>query len=369
MIVVEQLRRPIPGGIGTHIRGLLKGLGECLFSEDAGEQAARLLGGPDSQLKVSLLASRPSRDGEPLDDLGFPIFTSRMPSRLLTRAWELGAVRAPRGIDLLQATSLAFPATRGAPLVVSVHDLMWRTVPETFPSRGRRWHERALRRALSQAAGFVVPSQETASSLVAAGAPLDAVEVVGEGGDHMPPPDLVGTARLLDVLGVDGEYVLSVGTLEPRKNLQRLFSAFGVARTKAAKDLSLVVVGPRGWGEMARPVPGVKLAGGVPAGILSGLYSRALCLAYVPLAEGFGLPVLEAMRFGTPVIASPMPSVSEGVLRVNPLDVDEIAGEILRIVLDPLLRSHLGDLARKSAAELTWAKVALRHLQAWRRFC
>ncbi len=365
MVVAEQLRRSAPGGIGTHIVGLMKGLAECSLS--------------GSRIEVSLLASRPPRGGDPLEELGYPVACSRLPGRLLTRAWDHGLVPAPGDVDLLQATSLAFPKTRGSvPVVASVHDLTWRVVPEAFPARGRRWHERAFRRTLTLAEGFVVPSEETAAALVSEGVSSSLIEVAGEGGDHLPPPDAAATSRLLEALGVHDEYLLSVGTLEPRKNLERVFEACRSARRRLATerlpsdlrqlDLPLVVVGPRGWGPRSKPDPAVRLAGAVPSAVLSGLYERALCLVYVPLLEGFGLPVLEAMTAGTPVIASPVPSAGSDVLRVDPLDTEAIAAALVELVLDPALRSDLARRSMSSASTQTWSHVAERHLAAWRRF-
>lgn len=385
MVVAEQLRRKVPGGIGTHVSGLMKGLAACTTaSGDAGAPIDRRQVASEGHgwgpLEISLLASRAPRGSDPLEELGYPVVCSRLPSRILTRAWDHDLLRAPSGIDLLQATSLAFPrASRSVPVVVSVHDLTWRGVPEAFPARGRRWHERAFRRAVSLAAGFVVPSEETAADLASEGIPRRLVEVVGEGGDHLPPGDQAGTARLLGELGVHGDYLLSVGTLEPRKNLERLFEACRMARERLARERRtgdgadrdpppLVVVGPRGWGPRVKPDPGVRLAGTVSPAVLSGLYARALCLVYVPLAEGFGLPVLEAMTAGTPVIASPTPSATSSVLQVDPLDTDALAAAIVEVVRDLDLRS---DLARRSvslASSWTWAHVAERHLDAWRRF-
>jgi glycosyltransferase involved in cell wall biosynthesis len=368
LVVVEQLRRAVPGGIGTYARGLLAGLAALETPQEArGDEA----------MSVTLLASRVTPD--PLVVLGRPIRTSRLPSKLLTRAWDLGAVRAPSGFDVVHGASLASPARARAGrsvLSVMVHDLAWRTYPEATTRRGRRWHEAALRRTLARSDAFVVPSASVAADLLAAGAPADKVTVIPEGADHLPPPDADGAAAILRASGVFGPYLLSVSTLEPRKNLGRLLAAYQASRTSLPELLPLVVAGPLGWGddelgEIARD--GVVRVGHVEGAALAGLYAGAAAFVYVPLAEGFGLPPLEAMAEGTPVVASSaVPSVAEGegerpALLVNPLDTDEIAQGLVRIVTDAALADTLRSRGSSWAGSRTWADTAAAHVGLWRQ--
>jgi alpha-1,3-rhamnosyl/mannosyltransferase len=347
LIVVEQLRRRAPGGIGTYARGLLQGLG-------------RMNPTPD----IALLASRPGAGEDPLASLGMPVLASSLPGPLLTRAWDLGVLGAPDGFDVLHAVSTAVPRSR-APAVATVHDLAWRQVPEAFPPRGRRWHEAALRRTLRRARLLLAPSPETAAALQDAGAPSERVAVFEEGADHLPPADLDGTRDLLSRVGVDTPYLLSVGTNEPRKNLDRLSDAYDQARSRLPQPWPLVVVGPQGWGDALRPRPGVVLAGEVPAAVLAGLYARCRCLAYVPLHEGYGLPALEAMAAGAPVVASPMPSTQGAALEVDPLSVEAIADALVCASLDGADRERLVAGGRRRAEKLTWESTARRHVALW----
>ena len=257
LIVVEQLRRKVPGGAGTYAAGLLTGLG-------------RLAGAGEPVPEVTLFASRARRGGpghggiqnDLLADTGFPLIESRLPGRLLTRAWSARLAGAPRGFHTLHATSLAVPAARGVRTFVTVHDLAWRHLPFAFPRHGLRWHEDALGEALRRSLDFVVPSQPVANELSEAGADPTRVTVIEPGGDHLPAPDFVGAARRLERNGVTGPFVLSVGTLEPRKNLDVLMEAYSKVRDSLPRPWPLVIVGPDGWG------PGLiaRLRGGTDRG-------------------------------------------------------------------------------------------------------
>lgn len=351
LVVAEQLRRAVPGGIGAAGRGLLRGLTEL-------DRARRP--------RVALYVSRARVHPDPLAELGYDLVTSPLPSRVLTRAWDHALVRAPAGFGVVHTLSLVVPPTRRVPVVVTVHDLAWRRFPEAYPSRGRRWHEAALVRALRRGSHFVVPAEDVGRELVAAGAPEGAVSVVPLGSDHLPDADDEGAAALLDRLGVGGQFLLSVGTLEPRKNLERLFQAYAESRTSLPEPWPLVVVGPTGWGDDTRGREGVVLAGAVPGAVLAALYRRARLLAYVPLGEGFGLPPVEAMRAGTPVVASPVPSTGGAAVEVDPVDVGDIAHALVQVATDQSLRDRLVSDGRARADRLTWKASADHIVGVWR---
>jgi glycosyltransferase involved in cell wall biosynthesis len=352
-MIVEQLRREAAGGIGTYVRGLLGGLAEL---SAAGEEV------PD----VGLVASRHrGRDPDPLTGLGYPVRAVPLPGPLLTRTWDHGVERHRGGEEVVHATSLATMDPGSAALVVTVHDLLWRQLPEAYPWRGRRWHERALARAVDRATRFVVPTELVAAELGEAGAPPGAITVVPMGADHLPPPDHEAAARLLARLEVAPPFLLSVGTLEPRKNHERLLAAYRRARARLPDPCPLLLVGPSGWGRRLRPQEGVVVAGLVTPDELAALYAAARLLAYVPLVEGFGLPPVEAMTFGLPVVASPLPSTAGAAFEVDPGSVESIADGIVQVATDDGLRARLVERGTRRAAELRWSSIARRHVAVW----
>jgi glycosyltransferase involved in cell wall biosynthesis len=367
LIAVEQLRRKVPGGIGNYARGLLCGLQRC----------AEL----DEGVDVTLYASRPpGRASDPLADYGRPVIAAALPSRLVTRAWDHSLLHAPEGFSVVHSVSLAAPMLRRGSrsrLAVTVHDLAWRRHPEATTRRGRRWHEAALRRARDRGANLVAPSRLVAADLVALGVDEERVSVVRGGSDHLAHPDEDATTAALRRVDVRGDYLLTVGTLEPRKNLDRLVAAFSRARAQLPEPWPLVVVGPNGWGHSARPreTEGVVFAGSVPDAVLSGLYTRARAFAYVPLTEGYGLPPLEAMRMGAPsLVSSEVPSVQDlgetdtpPARIVDPLDVGDMAAGLVAVLTDDTLRGDLAARGSAFAAARTWQAAAAEHVRLWRQ--
>jgi glycosyltransferase involved in cell wall biosynthesis len=366
LIAAEQLRRGVPGGIGNYARGLLAGLQRCAEEGDG--------------VEVTLLASRSPRGAaDPLDAYGRPVVVSALPGRLMTRAWDHALLRAPEGFAVVHSVSLAAPTLRRASrsrLVVTVHDLAWRRHPEATTRRGRRWHEAALRRAREGGADLVVPSRLVAADLVASGVDEGRITVVRGGTDHLAPPDEDAAGARLGQVGVHGQYLLTVGTLEPRKNLDRLVGAYRLARPQLPERWPLVIVGPTGWGHGApHDAEGVVFTGSVPDAVLSALYRRARAFAYVPLTEGYGLPPLEAMRMGTPsVVSSEVPSVHDlgepdpaPARIVDPLDVDDIAAGLLAVLTDDPLRADLSARGASFASARTWHAAAGAHVRLWKR--
>jgi glycosyltransferase involved in cell wall biosynthesis len=373
-MAVEQLRRAVPGGIGAYARGLLGGIAQCAVDGD--------------DIDLSLLASRipgplfprGTQRADPLANFGRPVLVSHLPGPLLTRAWDHGWVRAPAGFDVVHSVSLASPPSapdRPVRHVVTVHDVAWRRHPEATTPRGAKWHEAALCRARDSDAALVVTSKFVAADLLGDGVQSDRITIVHGGSDHLVPEDPAQTEALLLRLGVRGEFLLTVSTLEPRKNVDRLLQAYGQIRAGLPQPWPLVIVGPTGWGPGLSGPPdqdGVVFAGAVTDAALTGLYRRARAFAYIPLTEGYGLPPLEAMRTGTPsVIANEVPSVVDldepgppPARIINPFDVDDIAAGLMSILTDDVVRADLAARGEAHARSRTWKTAAHQHIGLWK---
>lgn len=372
-MVMEQLRRAVPGGIGAYASGLLVGLDRCARDGD--------------EVDVTLLASRcpgialrrRSPGSDPLERFGRPLTLSHLPGPVMTRAWDLGWSLLPAGFDVVHSISLAAPPPPGGSVrsVVTVHDVAWRRHPEATTGRGRKWHEAALRRAVGSSAALVVTSKFVAADLMGDGVDSDRITIVRGGSDHLVPEDQAATDALLTRLGVRGDFLLTVSTREPRKNVDRLLRAYAQVRPTLPEPWPLVFVGPTGWGPapaLGQDDQGVLFAGAVPDAVLSGLYRRARAFAYVPLTEGYGLPPLEAMREGTPTVAAnEVPSVHDldqpgppPVRIVDPFDVDDIAAGLSAVLTDDAVRADLATRGKLFSRERTWAAAAQEHITLWR---
>ena len=447
-IVVEQLRRQVPGGLGTYARGLLQGLQDLQDLQannlqandvrvaDLQENSIRRGVLPDSLLGAGqnfhdesflLIASASTEKPDPLAALGeiwSPIRGVPVGHRVIQRGWDNRLFAAPAGLDVVHATSFAQPprrvsAKRSERLrTMYVHDLAWRTHPEAYPEAGRIWHERALARSLREVDQFFVPSKATETALRTASKRQIDIHVIAEGCDHLPLVALPFEQPVSNAVGPTSSpersvlfsdrqagsgapvsnaagltsspertseeregYLLTVSTREPRKNLARLLEAYALVRAElqalGLSPLPLRIVGPNGWsnadGDRTLPAQlpqGVELLGAVNDAELVRQFRGASAFVYVPLVEGFGLPPLEAMRAGIPVVCSAVPSVAEGnpnaACIVDPLAVSSIADGIVRVLTNGFLRDSLKVAGSALASERTWLACAARHLEFWR---
>lgn len=289
-------------------------------------------------------------------------------------AWHTAAaVRASRSCDVFLSTNSYLTAWMlRAPCAVLVYDLV-AFLPEVRPQeRAARIERATIRPAIRRAKRLVCISHSTERDLLerfprAAGKtttiPLAAS---AEFGRRRAPSELEAVAARYGVSA--GDFVLSTGSLEPRKNLARLIRAHGALPEELRRSYPLVLVGPRGWEEeeilhAARERgDAVRLTGFVPDEDLAGLYAACALFCYPSLYEGFGLPVLEAMAAGAPVITSntsSLPEVGgEAVAYVQPEDERSLAEAMERLLRSPDERSGLADRARTRAAEFSWDRVA-----------
>lgn len=272
--------------------------------------------------------------------------------------------RATGAVDVVHATAVAMPPSRGAPVVVTIHDLAFLHDPAHFTRHGVRFFRRATDLARRDAALVLCSSRATVEDCAAHGFDRSRLRLVPLGVRVEPAgPDEV--TRIRRQLGIDGRIVFWTGTHEPRKNLPGLLAAF---ERLDRDDVTLVLGGPRGWNEDldAR----LEALGGRAraVGFLSEEDKRAVLaaadlLCYPSLLEGFGLPVLEAMAQGTPVVTSTGTATEELVeggagLAVDPQDVDALAGAMRAVLDDPALAAALASAGRDRAAAHTWERTA-----------
>jgi len=254
---------------------------------------------------------------------------------------------------VLHCPTFRAPARSSVPLVVTVHDLAVLRFPEAFNRWTRGYSRLAVPRVVRAADAIIAVSEFTKRELVEVlETPADRIRVI---------PNAPGDAFTPAGEAAKGEYVLSVGTLEPRKNLTRLAEA-----ARSAK-LELRVAGPRGWGRVEPDGAGVRWLGEVSDAELAALYRGALCVAYPSLYEGFGLPVLEAMACGAPVVTSTGSGTEEvaggAAVLVDPRDPGSIAAGIEQALTR---REELSRLGLERARRYSWEKVAADTLAVYR---
>jgi len=349
-----QLLQPVPGGIGRYERAMLSHL------PDHGVAPIAFAAGP----RARTLAPR-----VPWVDLGSPRGSVRYElwHRLRRPAVRLDA-------DLLHAPSLAVPpAPPGVPLVVTVHDLAFIRMPEATTKRGVRFHTRGLTIARKEASLIISPSHFTRAELEGEGFDPERIQVAPFGVDALAVRDPDEIDAAVASAGVRAPYILTVGTVEPRKDLPTLVRA--VAELRAAHpEVTLVVVGPRGWGEVPELDRSfVRVVGAQRWAVVDALYRRAEAFCVASLYEGFGLPALEALARGAPTITTTGSSMEELVrgagLLFAPRDVDGCADALGRVLDDPELRAELSRSGRARGAELNWERSAEAHARAYARAC
>ena len=264
-------------------------------------------------------------------------------------------------VDVVHATGL-IPAATSHPLVVTVHDLAFMHRPEQFTRHGARLMRQSLKAIRSRASLVISSSTATSDDCVAAGIPADRIRHVPLGVD-MVDVSAHDVERVRTKYRLPREFILFVGTLEPRKNLTRLVSAVDQNAT-----LPLVVAGVDGWGDQTElAASNALLLGFVPDGDLAALYAAATIFAYPSEREGFGLPVLEAFAQGTPVVTSRATSTEEvaggAAVLVDPFDVASIADGLARALDDV---DGLGRSGRERAAAMSWKAAAERTADVYR---
>lgn len=284
--------------------------------------------------------------------------------------------------DLVHSTTYCAPRFR-APrrrLVVTIHDCTVVTHPEFHLPANVEHCLRGIRLAIERADALIVVSESTRHDLERMGAPADRIVVTHEAADPAMAP--VQDADRLEAVrrryDLPERFVLFVGSMEPRKNLLRLLEAFAALGPALRREYRLVVAGAQGWlnDSVRERVQKLGLEGSahfpgyVRQDDLAAVYSLATVFAYPSLWEGFGLPVVEAMACGTPVLTSSVSSLPEvagdAAVLVPPTDVDAIADGLARLLEDAALRADLAGRGQRRAARFSWERCARETLAVYR---
>lgn len=310
-------------------------------------------------------------------DLGYK------PWRMLVWLGQLGRIGYNRllpGATLFHATEHLLLPLRDVPTVLTVHDLIFRRYP-AHHKRLNRWYLNATMPLFCRRAGHIIAvSEQTKRDVVAAyGIPAGKVTVIYEAADpRFQPQSAEAITAARSRFGLPDRYVLFVGTIEPRKNLGRVLAAFEQLHAERLTD-ALVIVGKRGWLyddffarlEASPAKQAVIFPGFVPDANLPAVYAGAQALAFPSEFEGFGLPVLEAMACGAPVVCSStssLPEVAgEAAVLVDPLDQEALTDGLRRILANPALADDLRARGLAQAAHFSWERAAEETLAVYRR--
>jgi len=345
-------------GVSNYIRHLVLGLAEVP---------------PADQLLVYLPSAGPAGDLPAVSRLHARIGPALLRHPAARILWEHSVfpfLLWRDRVDLLHATMNVAPWWSPCPVVVTIHDLAYLRYPQVHPL-GRRLYLGAFTRlTVRRAKAIVAVSQYTRREIGQFfRVPMERIHVIYEGYDaRFRPLPHEEVEAFRKQRGLPPRYLLYLGNLEPRKNLSRLVQAY--ARISGREQVPLVLAGPRGWGyaDLFRQVDRLGLSGRVafpgfvPAEELPLWYNGAEAFVYPSLYEGFGLPPLEAMACGTPVLVSSASSLPEVVgeagLQVPPEDVDALAEALQRLLDDAELRAALRQRGLEQAGRFSWARMA-----------
>ncbi len=357
------------GGIGRYTRNLIRALADL-----------------DRENDYRLFVAGRGDDGPGSWPANFRLRAVPLSDRWTTILWQRLRLPVPvqlvtGRLDLFHSPDFVLPPTGRTPTILTVHDLSFLRVPECFVPAFRRYLEGAVGRAVRRARRILADSESTRRDLIELlEVEPERVTVLYPGVEprFRPVRDAEVLERVRARYNLPTRFILGLGTLQPRKNFDGLIRAF--ARLPAADDLHLVIVGSRGWMyEEMLALPArlgleerVHFAGFVADADLPALYNLAAIFAFPSWYEGFGLPVLEAMACGTPVVAadnSSLPEVTgEAGLLVDAADLDALTGALVRLLSDRELRARLVVAGREQARQFTWEGAARQLLEVYRSF-
>ncbi len=373
-------------GIDAHLLSFIPGYrraGVSQYTEQIVRRLAQIV--PESEDRLTVYVGRTApQDGYVPSPAGWQrsiLPTERAPFRI---AWEqaIAPIATKRaGLDTLLCPVNVVPLAGIVPSVVTVHDLAFVKLPEMFVPAKRRYLSVMTRLSVHRARQVIAVSAQTKADIVALfGVAPEKITVIPNATDARFAPAAPGAdlAAFRAIHGLPERYILFVGTVEPRKNLKRLLAAFAQL-TEHESNIGLAVVGASGWlnSDIAPLVLTLELegrvtfAGYVPDDDLPLWYQAATVFCYPSLYEGFGLPVLEAMACGTPVITSDIGSMTEighdAAMLVEPTDTDAIAAALRQMLDDPALRAARSRAGLLRAGQYSWDRTAAETLVVLRR--
>jgi glycosyltransferase involved in cell wall biosynthesis len=365
-VIADQLLAPVPGGIGRYTEELTR---ELIRTAPTGSEVHAVVSASARGEFDRVRALLPGVAH---------LIATPLARRELSLAWQFGLLPL-RGAGPIHAPSLLAPLVprsrrrSDSKTVVTIHDVVPWTHPGTLTARGVTWHRAMATRAQRFADAVVVPTHAVAAELAAILDFDDRIRVIG--GAASPklsaPDDSDERARRLNL---PDRYILSVGTLEPRKGLSPLIASLAAA---GDSGLPLLIAGPAGWGtldvatlaaEAGLPADRVRTLGYVSDADLATVMQRATVFVFPSLAEGFGLPLLEAFSLDTPVVHSDAPALVEvgggagSVVALTPADTypERLAGAISAVVNDPGAADRMRVAGRLRATEYSWRTSAER---------
>ncbi len=353
-------------GVGSYVRNLLEAIGQLPESQAYG---------------FRVYVHRADRDALPPLPEHFEIVTDDSPgysvSELTRFAWRLFADR----LDLFHATHYVLPPLWKSRAVVTIHDIIHLLYPQFLPNRAALIYARfMIRRALKRADRIVTVSYNTRRDLVDYfEVSASRIEVIYNGVSSRFRSDVAPEekTRVAARLGIASPYLLFLGGEKPHKNVQNVVRAFAKARHERSLPHCLVLAGPlpSNPARLEALISALDLSsvirrpGVVEDEDLPALYAGAEAFLYPTLYEGFGLPVIEAMACGTPVLTSSTSALQEiaggYACLVDPMDVDAIASGIARLATDEKARAEYAELGRKRALDFSWDRAARRTLEVY----
>jgi len=353
-------------GIGSYIRNLLEAMGRR-------PEAARY--------RFRVYARRADRDAMPPLPGNFEVVEEDSPGYSLGELTRFAFRLFRDRLDLFHATHYVLPPLRSH-AVVTIHDIIHLLYPQFLPNRAALVYARVMiRRALRRADRIITVSYNSKRDLVDYfGIVPSQVDVIYNGVSPEFRPDVSEGERdrVARKYGLHRPYLLFLGGEKPHKNVQNVVRAFGEARrmrTDLPHVLALAGPMPKNPARIDALISALDLSvaiarpGRIEDEDLPGLFAGADALLYPTLYEGFGLPVVEAMACGTPVLTSSTSALQEiaggYAYLVDPLDVDAIARGILLLATDPKLRADFVELGRKRALDFSWDKAAERTLEVY----